>query len=477
MIVQRIIYFFNLLYLCHAACRPSSTVSSGFNVTAYGYPLGSYAGWEADFLLTGYKQFGEWWNVEGVTSPNFDEVIPNTFVIYGDLYDQNITISNFTLELTGYFIPEETGDYIFEITDADDGAALSINTEGPCCEDADLDPSVWDIITLRELTDPYGTAASESVTATLEEGLAYAIKVVVFNWDGPLALQMQYTSPSKVVYKTFESVFQVKFNTSDQNCLVSSYTTTTTTEFTDTEYSTPGTYTPTDCSDKETCTVIVVEPHTTTTTTEFTNSKYSTPGTYTPTDCSDEETCAVIGTSKIIPSLTPLYPNVTSSSLMVGSSYSESLLTIPACVGANCDSSASTGVSTVATTTLKFPETSYSTQFTLPLSSVNNVKSSSQSSRSSGKPPNPVSESVSSLVSDSTVVLSTGFGISSLASARTDSSIDSGSETTFTSTRIVQSVSDPSTIYSASIETVNKGLSSQNRLDISILVIVFAYCV
>ncbi|KAF5209067.1 hypothetical protein E0198_004342 [Clavispora lusitaniae] len=276
MLLQLLLQVFSLVTLVSAGCKPSKILSTGFKVVGYSYPHGSTEGWNKDFLQTGYKARGKFFSTDEVTDVAFYYGTAGGIVTQGELYGETITITNFTIELTGYFVPDETGEYTWSIDNADDGAALSLVTVGGCCNDVGQVTSEFAISTLRGYAGA-GTASSKSTTVTLEKGLAYAIKIVNFNWNGPASLGVSYVTPSGKTVTNFDHIHQVTFQT--DNCEVPPVLTTTTT------YGTNSTFTPSDCADVETCTVTVVPPEVRSSSSAlYSNVTSSAPQTLTETD-------------------------------------------------------------------------------------------------------------------------------------------------------------------------------------------------
>ncbi|KAF5211042.1 hypothetical protein E0198_002333 [Clavispora lusitaniae] len=269
-----------------AGCVPSSVLGTGFNAVAYRYPLASKTGWDTNFLQDGYKSGGQVFSISGLTNIDFSFTIRNNLLKWGTLYGQPLTISNFTIEYTGYFVPDASGVYTWSIDSADDGAALSLVTVGGCCDNVDSVTSQFSISTLRGFAGA-GDASAKTTQAYLEKGFAYALKIVTFNWNGPSALAVSYTTPDGQTVSDFNLVQQLSFD--PQNCAVPPVVTTTTSYGTNSLHPTTGFYTPTDCSSVPTCTIVEVPPQDFTTVTE----SGGTPGTYTPTDCSVSPTCTV----------------------------------------------------------------------------------------------------------------------------------------------------------------------------------------
>ncbi|EEQ38177.1 predicted protein [Clavispora lusitaniae ATCC 42720] len=252
MIAALLLQLFTLVSLAAAGCTPSKITGSGFKAVGYRYPLASKAGWDTNFLQTGYKAGGEFFTINDLTDIDFSFTIKNNRLIRDTLYGQYMTISNFTIEYSGFFIPDTDGLYTWNIDNADDGAALSFVSVGGCCEDPTAITNQYDISTLRGFAGA-GDASAKSTSANLVAGNAYAIKIVTFNWNGPSALAVSYTDPSGQKVTHFDHIHQVEFDNNNK-CVPPPILTTTTTYGTNSEHPKTGTYTPADCESLQTCT-------------------------------------------------------------------------------------------------------------------------------------------------------------------------------------------------------------------------------
>lgn len=99
-----------------AACLPSSTSSNGFTAKFYQYDFGDESTFStAAYMASGYAN-GELLNTEsGIT---------NILIAYG----YSLDATNFTVELTGYFLAPQTGNYSVQIDHVDDSAILDLGT-------------------------------------------------------------------------------------------------------------------------------------------------------------------------------------------------------------------------------------------------------------------------------------------------------------------------------------------------------------
>lgn len=113
--------------------------------------------------------------------------------------DYNITISNFTVEYTGLFVPKESGDYIFQIGQTDDGSRIEIyeNSAYQCC-DTTVNSTVIQNIQY------YDNTHVSTATINMEAGFQYPIKIVYFNKDSVAIQTIKFTDPTGIVHSTFD---------------------------------------------------------------------------------------------------------------------------------------------------------------------------------------------------------------------------------------------------------------------------------
>ncbi|KAG0654921.1 hypothetical protein C6P45_003216, partial [Maudiozyma exigua] len=133
----------------------------------------------------------------------YDLCTPTTGTLPSNFnYGETFTISNFTMLLTGYFLPRQTGQYVFNLV-ADDLAYLSFGAGNAfeCCDEQGTvsDPEAFDLVVLwRAPNDMSG-----SVTYNLEAGVYYPIRLLYANRDYHGALKLSFQDPSGTVYTDF----------------------------------------------------------------------------------------------------------------------------------------------------------------------------------------------------------------------------------------------------------------------------------
>lgn len=111
----------------------------GFYARFYNYTNGR--GYDQDFVEYEYSEYGQL-----VATANnvkdIDILFPaiESGIVWGDIYGDNLTVSNFTLILTGYFYAEQTGYYNFDFKTTDDAVVLyfASNAAFDCCASTTL---------------------------------------------------------------------------------------------------------------------------------------------------------------------------------------------------------------------------------------------------------------------------------------------------------------------------------------------------
>ncbi|GEQ67979.1 hypothetical protein JCM33374_g1645 [Metschnikowia sp. JCM 33374] len=184
-------------------CAPTQVVNNGFDVSFYKYPLFSNA-FVADpeFYNGHYKDFGYLNTVTGVNKVNFNSASNNGEVSNNTVYGYEITISNFTMAMGGYFLANQTGVHSFEVF-ADDGVDFQIGAGNSCCGNA-----------LEDVTgETFKTVWPQSAITnlTLQAGVYYPMKLIFVNWNGPAGITIQYTGPDgQSVNEIGSQVYQVR---------------------------------------------------------------------------------------------------------------------------------------------------------------------------------------------------------------------------------------------------------------------------
>ncbi|KAM9894454.1 hypothetical protein OXX79_008697, partial [Metschnikowia pulcherrima] len=168
-------------------CEPSTILGRGFDVKFFRYPLrGEDFRTDPNYFREGYKKYGFLQTVPNVSQINFSTDVPGGQVARGRVYGYDVTISNFTMSIGGYFLATQTGNYTFNMY-ADDGGFLQIGAGDSCCGEAVEDASGDSFRALWPST--------ANTQISLEAGVYYPIKIVFVNWNGPSGLELRYVAP------------------------------------------------------------------------------------------------------------------------------------------------------------------------------------------------------------------------------------------------------------------------------------------
>ena len=193
-----------------AACLPSSTSSNGFTAKFYQYDFGDESTFStAAYMASGYAN-RELLNTEsGITNiliaygmecdlSDGTTVTPsepwdfdygqceNGYYIdseqTGTVYGYSLDATNFTVELTGYFLAPQTGNYSVQIDHVDDGAILDLGTglAFDCCLQ-DASPIGNTDFSINAIKPESGQASSAAYTVDMVAGYYYPIKIVYTN--------------------------------------------------------------------------------------------------------------------------------------------------------------------------------------------------------------------------------------------------------------------------------------------------------
>ena len=202
-------------------CKPQTAGTPGFEMSLYHYPytdsteIGSC--FSNDYQTSAFQQggyqtyggglFGTASGIEDISlNIRLTEMCTETM---GTLppnfnYDETFSISNFTMLLTGYFLPKYTGEYVFTL-EADDLAYLSFGAGHAfgCCDEENTvsDPGAFDLIVIWNGPDDM----SGSTSYTLEEGVYYPIRLLYANRDFHGDLKLTFQDPKGEVFTDFSN--------------------------------------------------------------------------------------------------------------------------------------------------------------------------------------------------------------------------------------------------------------------------------
>ncbi|CAI6379995.1 CNT_HP2_G0000010.mRNA.1.CDS.1 [Saccharomyces cerevisiae] len=442
----------NVVSATTAACLPANSRKNGMNVNFYQYSLMDSSTYSnAAYMAYQYADKVKLGSVSGQTDISINYNLPcvttsGTYQCpqedaYGnwgcrgkgrcsnsqavsywstDLFGFYTTPTNITLEMTGYFLPPQTGSYTFSFATVDDSAILSVggSIAFECC--AQEQPPITSTNFTINGIKPWHGSLPDNIAGTvyMYAGFYYPMKIVYSNAVSWGTLPISVTLPDgTTVSDDFEGyVYTFDNNLSQPNCTIpdpSNYTVSTT--ITTTE---PWTGTFTSTSTEMTTitgtngvptdeTIIVVKTPTTASTIITTTEPWT--GTFTSTSTEmttvtgtnglpTDETVIVVKTpttaissslssssgqitSSITssrPIITPFYPsNGTSviSSSVISSSVTSSLVTSSSFISSSVISSSTT------TSTSIFSESS--TSSVIPTSSSTSGSSESETSSAS----------------------------------------------------------------------------------------------
>ncbi|GMM36643.1 hypothetical protein DASC09_039680 [Saccharomycopsis crataegensis] len=189
----------------------SSATGNGFLARFYNYTLG--AAYSKTYLESGYATYGKsLGSVSGVTSVNFQYSGLTNGPLTRTIYGKSITVTNFTLMLTGYFYASESGYYKFSLTNSDDAALFYAASASAfdCCGSTSLSSSanLDDVSIYTYYTGPNGYRQ-----IYLEKGYFYPVRLAYLNMQGNLNLNFGVTYPSGAYVNSFSGIVY-QFDTS-----------------------------------------------------------------------------------------------------------------------------------------------------------------------------------------------------------------------------------------------------------------------
>lgn len=218
---------------------PKTSLKPGFTVDIYEYPQvkkpdgsGCYsyvtsAYNNEEWYRSGYANMGRGLidTVTGVSDVTFfapelstdcDKITPSKLPPAYN-YDKDISITNITLLITGYFYAEKTGSYTFTMLEVDNIGYFNIGDKDAfsCCQKS---------ITINSPGPYVPYEYTRSTTVNLVAGTYYPLRILYSNFGRGGTLNVPYTDPDGVTHKTFDGV---AFSAADGDyCPVPSTTTT-----------------------------------------------------------------------------------------------------------------------------------------------------------------------------------------------------------------------------------------------------------
>ncbi|CAI5204043.1 BEM_HP_G0103380.mRNA.1.CDS.1 [Saccharomyces cerevisiae] len=466
----------NVVSATTAACLPANSRKNGMNVNFYQYSLMDSSTYSnAAYMAYQYADKVKLGSVSGQTDISINYNLPcvttsGTYQCpqedaYGnwgcrgkgrcsnsqavsywstDLFGFYTTPTNITLEMTGYFLPPQTGSYTFSFATVDDSAILSVggSIAFECC--AQEQPPITSTNFTINGIKPWGGSLPPNVEGTvyMYAGFYYPMKIVYSNAVSWGTLPISVTLPDgTTVSDDFEGyVYTFDNNLSQPNCTIpdpSNYTVSTT--ITTTE---PWTGTFTSTSTEMTTitgtngvptdeTIIVVRTPTTANTIITTTEPWTGTFTSTSTEMTNvtgtnglptDETVIVVKTPT-----TAISSSLSSSSGQITSSITSSRPIITPFYPSN-------GTSVISSSVISSSDTSSLVTSSLVTSSVISSSVTSSLVTSSLVTSSVISSSViSSSVISSSVISSSVISSSVISSSVISSSVISSSTTTSTS--------------------------------------------
>lgn len=186
-------------------CEPIlSEPEDGFQAKffQYIYPDFAYEYSDSDFIDYGYSRddryLGTVNGVQDVNIYHFYNLNPDG-PTYGQVNGFNISISNYSVEYTGWFVPQETGNHTFQIGQTDDGTKITLITESNslcCCKD---DSSMF-----VQALKIYDDTTIQTLVLELIAGVPHPIKIVYFNKQTINIQTVSFIDPSGIAHFTFD---------------------------------------------------------------------------------------------------------------------------------------------------------------------------------------------------------------------------------------------------------------------------------
>ena len=187
-------------------CTPDlgNSIDDGFHARFYKYIYPDYAREmsDEDYISKGYKRDDRFITSKtGITDVNFFHFYnlnPNG-PTYGVVNGLNIISSNFTVEYSGWFVPKETGDHVFQIGQTDDGTSIEIYDDNYslCC-------GMIVHRTVIQSLQIYDNEYIKKQSIHLEAGVPYPMKIVYFNKDRVAIQDISFVDPSGETHKNFD---------------------------------------------------------------------------------------------------------------------------------------------------------------------------------------------------------------------------------------------------------------------------------
>lgn len=201
----------------YVACLPQGERTAGFSARFFPYALSDLSSYkDPAYMGYGYANQAPVGSVSGIETVGFRYYpcilhpgVPycTRTVFWGsDIYGFNTTPSNFTVEVSGYFLAPLTGQYTIGLPQVDDSAALQFGDGAAfnCCQQNLKPPKStnFSIDAVRPL-DAVGYNAQSSAQVSLIADFYYPIRLVYTNLQGNAVLGFNITLPDGRVITDF----------------------------------------------------------------------------------------------------------------------------------------------------------------------------------------------------------------------------------------------------------------------------------
>lgn len=198
-------------------CLPLTSPSLGFNAVFYPYGFRDDTSLRnLNYMSGGYKSLKPIALATGITDINFAIAAGSNLIVNGQIYGKTVTVSNFSVELTGYFLAPETGDYQL-LMSVDDGALVTFGAGqafGCCNTVSTSNDGNYALFAHWYSTSnaPGQTVSTQHLTA----GYYYPMKIFYVNMQNPMSMTFRVTTPSGNVITNFKNVYT--FANTDTSC-------------------------------------------------------------------------------------------------------------------------------------------------------------------------------------------------------------------------------------------------------------------
>ncbi|SSD61959.1 uncharacterized protein SCODWIG_03720 [Saccharomycodes ludwigii] len=167
-----------------------------------------------------------------------DNQLPYTLPV---IFDYNTTFTNFTMELTGYFLAPQTGSYTFTLGYVDDSAGLLFGENAfGCCQQNDITASTTNFLVDAIKNWHVGIQNYAVAKITMNAGSYYPIRIVFSNAITKASLFFTISLPDGTLLDDMTN-YIFTFDEEESYCPAAEDVTTTYTPWTGTYTSTIGT--------------------------------------------------------------------------------------------------------------------------------------------------------------------------------------------------------------------------------------------